>query len=153
MATINPPMTWKHGFMEPSETATWALQGHYSTEKGEKSHYVVPPFEEHLSSTVHNSLGLNAARTWPTLHNGTESPQGVPDGWHPPKQVDVLICGGKKTLIWDAIGETNIWPLAGPFGLALAMSLARQGVTFRIIGNRTLAQLIRSVVGESVDDA
>lgn len=82
--------------MEPSETATWNLGDSNRTEDGERSHYAVPAFEEPLSSTVHNSLGLNTVRTWPSLHNGTESPQGVPDWWQPSKEVDVLICGGRK---------------------------------------------------------
>ncbi|KAJ5170458.1 uncharacterized protein N7500_003241 [Penicillium coprophilum] len=54
-------------------------------------------------------------RTWPTLYDGTASPHGVPEWWKPLNQVDVLICG------------------AGPSGLEVALSLLRQGLTFRII--------------------
>lgn len=115
MARTEANKTWENGFAQPSATATWNLEDSYRTEDGEKSHYAVPSFEKPLSSTIHNSLGLNTVRTWPSLHNGTESPQGVPGWWQPRKEVDVLICG------------------AGPFGLAMALSLARQGVTFRII--------------------
>ena len=96
MAAIEPNRTWKNGFAQPSETATWNLEDSDRTEAGEKSHYAVPPFEEPLSSTVHNSLGLNTVRIWPSLHSGTDSPQGVPDWWQPPKEVDVLICGGME---------------------------------------------------------
>ena len=96
MATTEPNQTWENGFAQPSETATWNLEDSYRTEDGEKSHYAVPPFEEPLSSTIHNSLGLNTVRNWPSLQNGTDAPQGVPDWWQPPKEVDVLICGGRE---------------------------------------------------------
>ncbi|MCJ1479557.1 hypothetical protein MMC13_008243 [Lambiella insularis] len=115
MATIVPPQTWKNGYVTPSETATWQIDDFTSTEHGEQSHYTTPPFKDSLSSTVHNSLGLNLVRSWPTLYNGTESPHGISDWWKPAGRVDVLICG------------------AGPFGLEMALSLVRQGVTFRII--------------------
>lgn len=87
--------------MVPSETATWAIDHFNSTEYGEESHYVTPPFSEPLSSTVHNSLGLNVARNWPTLYNGTQSPHGIPDWWKPSGKVDVLICGGMRSVIRD----------------------------------------------------
>lgn len=95
MATVLPPLTWENGFAEPAETASWADKENNLTENGEKSHYVTPQPEEPLSSAVHNSLGFNAIRTWPTIYNGTESPRGVPDWWRPSGEVDVLICGGK----------------------------------------------------------
>ena len=82
--------------MLPSETAAWATENINFTEDGEKSHYMTPPYNEPLSSTVYNSLGSNAIRTWPTIYNGTESPHGVPHWWKPQKKVDVLICGGTR---------------------------------------------------------
>ncbi|MCJ1468242.1 hypothetical protein MMC07_006870 [Pseudocyphellaria aurata] len=115
MATILPPLTWENGFAEPAQTATWADKDNNLTENGEKSHHVIPPSDEPLTSTVHNSLGFNAIRTWPTIYNGTESPHGVPNWWRPSEEVDVLICG------------------AGAFGLEMAVTLVRQGVIFRII--------------------
>ena len=99
MATTVPPQTWKDGYMAPSETATWEDEDFNSTEDRRESHYETPPFKESLSSTVHNSLGLNVVRTWPTLFNGTESPHGVPDWWKPVGKVDVLICGGTRAVI------------------------------------------------------
>ena len=96
MARTEANRTWEHGFAEPSATASWTLEDSYRSENSEKSHYEVPPFEKSLSSTIHNSLGVNTVRTWPSLHNGTESPEGVPDWWQPRKEVDVLICGGRE---------------------------------------------------------
>ena len=95
MAKTAPPLTWKNGFAQPTTTATWAEEDYHTNEFGEASHYVVPPSEEPLTSTVHNSFGLNVLRTWPTLYNGTQSPHGIPDWWQPAAEVDVLISGGK----------------------------------------------------------
>ena len=86
----------------PTEKPSWDDEGFYTTEDGERGHYVSLPAEEPLTSTVHNSLGLNAQRTWPTIYNGTESPHGVPDWWDPSDEVDVLICGGMLFLC-DAV--------------------------------------------------
>jgi len=55
-----------------------------------------------------------------------------------PQEVDVLICGGKH------MDHDEILPkkyarsrtTAGPFGLEVAICLARMGITFRIIGAR-----------------
>ena len=82
--------------MLPSETAAWATEDVNTTEDGEKSHYVTPRYNEPLSSIVHNSLGSNVIRTWPTIYNGTESPHGLPYWWKPQTKVDVLICGGTR---------------------------------------------------------
>ncbi|MCJ1423734.1 hypothetical protein MMC29_001618 [Sticta canariensis] len=95
MARSLPPCTWKNGFAEPAEIAAWTNEANYMTEDGEKSHYTRPPAEEPLSSTVHNRLGRNTLRTWPTLYDGTESPHGQPRWWKPSTEVDVLICGDK----------------------------------------------------------
>ena len=94
MATTVGPQSWKTGYMLPSESATWQIENHNTTEQGVKSHYIVPPDEEPVSSTAHNSLGVNKLRTWPTMYNGTKSPRRVPDWWKPSDEVDVLICGG-----------------------------------------------------------
>ena len=99
MATTVPPQTWKNGYMAPSKTATWEVEDFNSTEDQRESHYETPPFKESLSSTVHNSLGLNVVRTWPTLFNGTESAHGIPDWWKPAGKVDVLICGGTRAVV------------------------------------------------------
>ena len=42
--------------------------------------------------------------------------------------------------------DTETCFIAGPFGLAMAMSLARQGVTFRIIGNYSSCRIVSLVV-------
>lgn len=94
MATTPSPLTWKNGYAQPAKTASWADENNNRTESGEEAHHVVPRSEEPLTTTVQNSLGLNVLRTWPTLYNGTESPQGFPDWWQPSEEVDVLICGG-----------------------------------------------------------
>ncbi len=38
--------------------------------------------------------------------------------------------------------DTEMCFIAGPFGLSMAMSLARQGVTFRIIGNYSSCRIV-----------
>lgn len=133
MARSLPPCTWKNGFAEPAEIATWANEANYVTEDGEKSHYTKPPAEELPSSTVHNRLGRNALRTWPTLYDGTESPHGQPIWWKPSTEVDVLICGGKHSYLSENLRSLK-FVLAGPFGLEVALGLARQGLSFRILG-------------------
>ncbi|KAF2129697.1 FAD binding domain-containing protein [Dothidotthia symphoricarpi CBS 119687] len=75
----------------------------------------LPPSKEVVTSSRHNAIGINVLRTWPTLYDGTNTPHGIPSWWKPQQEIDVLICG------------------AGPSGLEVAISLARQGVTFRII--------------------
>jgi len=133
MAATVPPHNWKSGFAQPTEVATWADETHHMTEDGKKAHYMTPPAQEPRTSTVHNSLGFSALRTWPTLYNGTESPHGAPTWWKPLQEVDVLICGGefRGCLVSQ---DANSRVLGGPFGLEVALSLARQGVTFRIVG-------------------
>ena len=96
MASTLPPYTWKAGYAQPAEAAaTWTDDNYFVTEEGEKAHYKVPEDEEPLTSDVHPSLGRNVLRTWPTLYNGTESPESTPAWWTPQKEVDVLICGGE----------------------------------------------------------
>ncbi|KAL7267927.1 hypothetical protein RUND412_009468 [Rhizina undulata] len=111
-ATSIPPITFKNGFKEPSSGTPWIQE----TQPGDdEPSYVPPPSLELLTSTHHNSLGINVLRTWPTLENGTNNPHGLPEWFKKEKEVDVLICG------------------AGPSGLEIALSLLRQGVTFRIV--------------------
>lgn len=95
MATTPSPCTWKRGFAEPAEIASWTDEANHLSELGEKPHYIIPLSQDSLTSAIHNSLGQNLIRTWPTLYNGTESPSGTPAWWKPLEEVDVLICGGK----------------------------------------------------------
>ncbi|KAL9620211.1 MAG: hypothetical protein Q9160_005220 [Pyrenula sp. 1 TL-2023] len=118
MAKSLSPYSWKNGFQQPAQGNPWepeAWEKQNVTTKGERSDLVLPPTLEPLTSNAHNSLGLNVLRTWPTLYDGTNSPHGLPEWWKPSPEVDVLICG------------------AGPYGLQVAVSLARQGVSCRII--------------------
>jgi phenol 2-monooxygenase len=99
MATIIEPYTYRRGFKEPAETNPWEPNMVNGATDGdvedEKQHYDVPPSVELLTSPVHNYLGYNYMRTWPTIYDGTASPHGPPSWWKPSSKVDVLICGGK----------------------------------------------------------
>ncbi|KAF4543313.1 Monooxygenase FAD-binding protein [Lasiodiplodia theobromae] len=112
MAKAVSPHTWQRGFREPASGTPWQWG---PDENDGPEQYVTPPSKEVVSSPVHNDLGINVQRTWPTLYDGTNNPHGIPDWWKPASEVDVLICG------------------AGPSGLEVALSLVRQGVSFRII--------------------
>lgn len=98
MAKSVPAYTWKNGFREPGEKFPWKTDSVEIVEDKEEPHYVTPPTSEILTSNVHNSLGLNTLRTWPTIFDGTKSPHGLPEWWKPSSNVDVLICGGKAVL-------------------------------------------------------
>lgn len=91
MATSIPPHTWKNGFRQPAGPLI-TVDDLEKLTNGE--HYEPPASEELPTSTVNNNLGTNLLRTWPTMYNGTESPQGLPSWWKPSKEVDVLIIGG-----------------------------------------------------------
>jgi phenol 2-monooxygenase len=117
MATSLTPSRYDNGYREASVGKPWEKKR--SNGGDEEANYDPPPSVELLTSPVHNSLGLNVLRTWPTLYDGTNSPHGFPEWWKPAKKVDVLIAG------------------AGPSGLQVAVNLARQGVSFRIIGQPT----------------
>ncbi|KAH7304215.1 FAD binding domain-containing protein [Stachybotrys elegans] len=121
MAHAIPPFTWENGFRQPSTGTPWAWPQEESRSNGceetvdDETAYVSPPSVELVTSTAHNHLGINVIRNWPTMYDGTNSPHGLPEWWEPKEEVDVLISG------------------AGPSGLAIAASLARQGVSFRIL--------------------
>ena len=121
MARSVLPSTWENGYWQEGRGTPWVSQPDDTLPEEEQAHYVTPPSSELLTSPVHNSLGLNTLRTWPTIYDGTNSPHGVPSWWKPATNVDVLISG------------------AGPSGLQVALSLARQGVSFRIVGELTHA--------------
>ncbi|KAI5814558.1 FAD binding domain-containing protein [Pyronema omphalodes] len=111
MAKSLNAFTYKNGFKQPAIGTPWRIP---KDETEEHPDWVCPPDEEHITSRVHNELGINKLRTWPTMYNGTNSPQ-IPEWFNKPSEVDVLICG------------------AGPSGLEVAVSLIRQGISFRII--------------------
>lgn len=114
MAKALPQVSFEKGFKIPLNTP-WSPQD-ANDEEAEKPHYIIPPSTELVTSTKHNDMGVNTMRDFPTMYWGTNSPEGVPDWWKPKSEVDVLICG------------------AGPSGLEVAVSLLRQGVSFRIVG-------------------
>lgn len=93
MATTVQPYTFRNGFRQQSDSIPWIINKDDSSD--EQPHYTTPPSVELLTSKVHNDLGLNTLRTWPTLYDGTASPHGLPQWWKPSAEVDVLICGGE----------------------------------------------------------
>ncbi|KAH7325588.1 FAD binding domain-containing protein [Stachybotrys elegans] len=116
MATKRPAFTWENGYQAPMSTSTWPAPPPKECALSEEAEdYVAPPEIDLVSSPTHNHLGVNVINSWPTIYDGTNNPHGVPAWWKPQEKVDVLISG------------------AGPSGLGLAVSLARQGVSFRII--------------------
>ncbi|KAI6092181.1 FAD binding domain-containing protein [Hypoxylon rubiginosum] len=114
MAFAIRPSTFENGFKQPATGEPWVWNDG-EDEADDPNSYVTPPSKEIVTSDAHNNLGVNVIRSWPTLYDGTNSPHGIPSWWKPAEKVDVLISG------------------AGPSGLAVAASLARQGVSFRII--------------------
>ncbi|KAL4900542.1 hypothetical protein BDW74DRAFT_93501 [Aspergillus multicolor] len=119
MAHSVHPRRFRNGFMQPCSEPHWTVRDDAAADENndEPITYEPPPSVEMVTSTVHNhhSDGINVLRTWPTFYDGTASPHGLPDWWNPPSEVDVLIVG------------------AGPSGLEVAVSLLRQGISFRII--------------------
>ena len=138
MARAIEPSTWKNGFQQPSTGEPWNTLDHvYTNGTVQPSHYVTPPSVELLTSTKHNSLGLSVQRCWPTLYDGTNSPHGLPEWYERRKEVDVVICGGVLCVAlrnWTVGLLPNWRTVAGPSGLEVALSLVRQGVSFRIVG-------------------
>ncbi|KAF2836622.1 hypothetical protein M501DRAFT_1007312 [Patellaria atrata CBS 101060] len=112
MAKSTQAFTYERGYREIAAGTPWARE---LTDEEDDDSYVCPPWKEIVTSEGHNEFGINLLRTWPTIYDGTNDPHGVPEWWNPSKEVDVVICG------------------AGPSGLEVALSLVRQGVSFRII--------------------
>lgn len=78
MATSAQPHSWKNGVCQPSGETSWAFKEKYIIDEKDEAHYVTPPSSEIFTSTVHNALGLNTLRRWPTIYDGTNSPHGLP---------------------------------------------------------------------------
>lgn len=98
MAKSVLPATWENGFKEPGKGAPWVVETSVPESlEDEEPHYTTPPSADILTSGVHNELGLNVLRTWPTIYDGTNTPHGLPDWWKPSSKVDVLICGGEDS--------------------------------------------------------
>ncbi|KAL2869076.1 FAD binding domain-containing protein [Aspergillus lucknowensis] len=115
MATTLGGFTFANGFRQSADSNPWEVvddvegDGHESAVDAEP-HYTVPPSVELLTSPVHNHLGLNYLRTWPTIYDGTASPHGVPSWWVPRRKVDVLISGdGVQPRFLETLGT---WDLA-----------------------------------------
>ncbi|RYP38828.1 hypothetical protein DL767_002432 [Monosporascus sp. MG133] len=116
MASKRPAYTWENGYQELATSSSLPSEEEHGNEAHDGTDsYVAPPSVDLVTSTAHNDFGVNVITNWPTLYDGTNSPHGIPSWWQPQDKVDVLICG------------------AGPSGLGLAVGLARQGVSFRII--------------------
>lgn len=99
MAKSVSPYTWERGFKEPSTGTPWQWEPEAGSENDT---YITPPSKEIVTSTVHNDLGTNLLRSWPTIYDGTNSPHGCPDWWTPAAEVDVLICGGRNSAALDS---------------------------------------------------
>ena len=95
MATSVSPFNFRNGYRQLGKGYPWVV-GTEEIAGDDEPHWVTPPSSELLSSDVHNSLGLNTIRSWPTIYDGTNSPHGLPQWWKPRSEVDVLICGGKS---------------------------------------------------------
>ncbi|KAL1794446.1 hypothetical protein ACET3X_007867 [Alternaria dauci] len=109
-----PATSWERGVAEPIEgAAAWADPSNFTFDNKTSHYTVLEPGESPTSDTA-NVFGVSSLRTWPGLFNGTAADH-APGWWKPAVKVDVLICG------------------AGPFGLALGIGLARQGISFRIV--------------------
>ena len=155
MAQSQPPQTWQRGFAEPAATATaaWADRANYETEDGERASAAVPAEGEKPTSDVPNDLGRGSLRSWPELYNGTEARETTPSWWRESAEVDVLICGGECDTsscrcVWGCVA--NDAGIAGPFGLEVALSLARQGVSFRIVGKQAVYPVLARVASDRI---
>ncbi|EFQ95145.1 hypothetical protein PTNB73_04506 [Pyrenophora teres f. teres] len=143
MARNQPPFTWARGFREHVATDSppaWADERYYvDSEEGERAHYVPPDQDLRRTTKIGTAMGVDELPGWPALYDGTigmgqekgsgllnrksNGIQNANESPHKstrqeqiyPEEVDVLICG------------------AGPFGLEVAICLARMGLSFRII--------------------
>jgi len=77
--------------------------------------FVAPYTLDHVNKSLPNTQGVNPIVTYPNLLNGTNCEKPVVADYQKLSEIDVLIIG------------------AGPVGLTTAASLARQGVTLRIL--------------------
>ncbi|KDQ12510.1 hypothetical protein BOTBODRAFT_112838 [Botryobasidium botryosum FD-172 SS1] len=107
---MSPSHTFTNGFRQV------ITKPQIITSDPEEQPSFVHPDPVHVpTSTKGNEFGVLTTPTYPTLLFGTNAPQGPPEWFKKESEVDVLICG------------------AGPSGLEVAISLLRQGVSFRII--------------------
>lgn len=125
MAFSLQPYSWANGFRAPAERFAWQAHADDDDDDVREDDFVVPPHAEELTSTVHNSVGLNYIRTWPTLLNGTKNPHGLPPWWRKQEEVDVLIVGGTYPAPRSPRHHTRLTsPLAQP-GLRVCKSGSR----------------------------
>lgn len=96
MAKAIPPYTFQNGFKQPSSEPPWLFALDDTADNEDPEEYTPPPSKELVTSSLQNSVGINITRHWPTLYDGTNNPHGLPSGWKPSKEVDVLIVGGKR---------------------------------------------------------
>ncbi|OBZ65834.1 hypothetical protein A0H81_14101 [Grifola frondosa] len=107
--------TYTHGFCQPKLDTF--VEGAPVTDPVEGTSFAYPPAVPELTAIKGNEFGVFSEHTYPTLLSGTNAPNGPPKWFKKESEVDVLICGYE----------------GGPSGLQVAMSLLRQGVSFRII--------------------
>lgn len=94
MATTLAPHTWENGYRKPLDASETPWIWNSEDDENDPEAFVTEPSKELVTSSVHNDLGINVIRTWPTLFDGTNNPHGVPSWWKPADEVDVLIVGG-----------------------------------------------------------
>ncbi|KAI1674180.1 FAD binding domain-containing protein [Pyrenophora tritici-repentis] len=123
MARNQPPFTWARDFKEHVATDSppvWADEKYYvDDEEGPRAHYVPTDQDLRRTTKMGTAMGVDELPGWPAfngIHNANELPNDLTHQERKyPEEVDVLICE------------------AGPFGLEVAICLARMGLTFRIV--------------------
>ncbi|KAI0574901.1 FAD binding domain-containing protein [Pyrenophora tritici-repentis] len=123
MARNQPPFTWVRDFKEHVATDSppvWADEKYYvDDEEGPRAHYVPTDQDLRRTTKMGTAMGVDELPGWPAfngIHNANELPNDLTHQERKyPEEVDVLICE------------------AGPFGLEVAICLARMGLTFRIV--------------------
>lgn len=98
MAKDIPPSTWENGYQAPSTISPWLWPPPGNDIEEDPDAYICLPSKDLVTSSHHNSKGINIIRTWPSMYDGTDSPHGLPPWWKPASEVDVLICGGEKNI-------------------------------------------------------